>query len=243
MWRAIMAECPGGPRSARTSSAGMIEVFRINPVVEAIAVRRCIPELLLVGSFALLSSAPPTARAEGHGGAHGAAHGGHFAAGEDDAGRHIGFHSEYQILPFPSFWLEPWLVPAEAELGPGPPAMYMYGPFDMGPDQMVAGYDHAGHAHHVAADHHPGTADHHHVQVHHASVVGAMHAAGQAETSHQTTQQLGESHQAGAGTAQPDPSANPSFQRPPGAVGPGSRALGLAGPGRPGPGRRARPPL
>jgi hypothetical protein len=48
-------------------------------------------------------------------------------------------------------------------------------------------------------------------------------------------------HDGGAATAQPDPTANPSFQRPPGAAGPGWRNLGWSGPGLPGPGRRTRP--
>jgi hypothetical protein len=52
-----------------------------------------------------------------------------------------------------------------------------------------------------------------------------------------------QSDQAGATTAQPDPGANPMWQRPPGALGPGRPVFGWSGPGRPGPGRTAGPGL
>ena len=50
-----------------------------------------------------------------------------------------------------------------------------------------------------------------------------------------------ESDQGAAATDQPDPTANPSSQRPPGAAGPGRPVAGWSGPGLPGPGRPASP--
>jgi hypothetical protein len=56
-----------------------------------------------------------------------------------------------------------------------------------------------------------------------------------------TTHIAAETDQAGAATAQPNPTASPLSPRPPGAVGPGRPVSGWSGPGLPGPGRRVGP--
>ena len=65
--------------------------------------------------------------------------------------------------------------------------------------------------------------------------------AGEAVNPQPTAPSAGDADQAGAATAQPDPTASPLPPRPPGAAGPGRPVSGWSSPGLPGPGRPASP--
>ncbi len=114
----------------------------------------------------------------------------------------------------------PYLSPGQPELGPADLSMFTGGAILGGGEHMTAG-------HVVILASHP--------LVHVAALIDQGEPLSQ-----QATAPGGDgSDHADAATAQPDPSANPTAARPPGATGPGQPALGWCGPGMPGPGRPA----
>lgn len=224
-----------------------------------IASRRCIHDLLILGGIGLLSAAAWAASA-GAGMEHGS-RGSHGEAGlEEGSERRFWVRGEYRGNAFPlSEEVESFLFPGEPQLSLAPPDTFPGGEGE-GTPQFLIPADHEGPLSHLIPGHHPGPADHHH-----AHVVVPVHA-GQAEIPQHPAHTGGESDDAGAATAQPDPTASlpyrvparrrddggaataqpnptatPAFQFPPGATGPGRRMSGWPGPGRPGPGRRTRP--
>jgi hypothetical protein len=128
------------------------------------------------------------------------------------AGRfmHTFFATETEMVPY--------LFIGEPGQGAAAPGMFTGVAVVGGTEQMTA--DHlAGHPSHPPA---------------HAAVV-----VGQAESliTQPAASDAFDSDRTGAATTQPDPTANPVSQRPPGALGPGRPVSGWSGPGLPGPGR------
>lgn len=197
--------------------------------------------LLLVGGVCLSSAAGWMARAGAGTGGHGGAHGHGEGGFEEEGARHFAFHPEYFTLPFPSYQMELLLLPGESLMAPGPPGTMTDGMFDGAPGHVPGDHHHAGQSGHITPDHHAGPAGHHD-QTHHGHVMQSIHAAGHDGSSQDRDHNGGQSDDGAGANTQPAPTAQPSFQRPPGAVGPGRRAFGWAGPGLPGPGRRTRPP-
>jgi hypothetical protein len=141
--------------------------------------------------------------------------------------RYVQFHTANiggMIFPV-QVQINPSLFPGQPEAGPAAPDLAAGDTSMSGAGSMVG--DHQG-----FGDHHGGPAflPHPHVAVH------GEHAA--ALMGHATAPRAGDSDQAAAASAQPNPAANPFSPRPPGAVGPGRRSAGTAGPGLPGPGQR-----
>jgi hypothetical protein len=182
--------------------------------------------LLITGGIGILSAAwTLTANAAAPG--HGSGHGSHAHGGIPLPMRHHGGHAEHIGVPYPSQWdISPIIFPGEPEQGPAPPGMPTGGLVAGGPEHIVAGHP-AGSALHPVA----------HVVVRveqrEAAISLSTTAGGAAAPA------AAESDQAGTATAQPNPTANPSSPRPPGAAGPGRPVTGLPGPGRPGPGQPA----
>jgi hypothetical protein len=77
--------------------------------------------------------------------------------------------------------------------------------------------------------------------IHPLTHVAVRFEAGEAVNPQPTVPGAAESDQAGAATAEPDPTASPLPPRPPGAAGPGRPVSGWSSPGLPGPGRPASP--
>jgi hypothetical protein len=127
------------------------------------------------------------------------------------------FAVEYETLPVPDVYA--------GQMEPG----------TAGPGEFVVGAETGG-PEHVVPIHLPGAAPH-----------ARAHAAG-ADWGNdsliaQPATSGSDSDDGTATTAQPAPSANPVWARPPGAAGPGRRISGSSGPGTPGPGQRTRPRL
>src|SRR5579883_1468524 len=178
-------------------------------------------DLRILGGLGLLSAAvwsvTAAAAAAGPGGGHGGSHG---HAGRESPMRPGGGHSEIIIWLFLPSQLETRsrLFPGEPEPGPAPPGLLLGGLGAGGPEPPLA-------------DHRAGPAIHSHAHV------AVRVERGEAVIPQPTASVLDGSDQAGAATAQPNPTANPGSPRPPGAGGPGRPVLGRSGPGRPGPGR------
>jgi hypothetical protein len=196
-------------------------------------------DLLTLGGVGLLSALAWLASA-GAGTGHGP-HGSHGEGGlEEGSERHFAGHGEFHGFPFPILYeFYAFLSPGEPDAGPFPPGLFFGGMGEAGQDWLTSEH-HEGPAGDLIPGHHAGPADHHHAHVHRPYLALLLHA-GQVEIHQQVAQTGGDSDDAGAATAQPDPTANPSFQHPPGANGPGRRAFGWLGPGRTGPGERTRP--
>jgi hypothetical protein len=127
------------------------------------------------------------------------------------------FALEYETLPNPNAFS------VEVEPGPAGPGTIAGGAETGAPEQFPQ--------HVVSTSSHPGE---------HVSVgIGGESVTADSATPGGVVDDAG----TGAGTAQPNPTANPVFARPPGAAGPGRRISGWSGPGMPGPGRPARLPL
>jgi hypothetical protein len=110
----------------------------------------------------------------------------------------------------------------EPETGPAAPGMPMGDLGLGGPEHMVAG-------------HLVGPA------IHALTHVPVRVEGEEAVVPQPTAPSAAESDQAGAATAQPDPTASPLPPRPPGAAGPGRPVSGWSSPGLPGPGRPPSP--
>jgi hypothetical protein len=170
--------------------------------------------LRMVGVVGVLSAAALTVTAHAGAGGHGSGHGSHGHGGMHGGGQpsHIGVIFAIEMET------QSKLFHGEPQPGPAAPGVLMAG----GPEHRIAG-DLVGPSTHPAA---------------HVVVRGER---GEVLSSQPTAPTADESDQAGAATAQPNPTASPSSPRPPGAAGPGKLVVGWPGPGLPGPGRPANP--
>jgi hypothetical protein len=185
--------------------------------------------MLILGCMGILSTVAWTVSLDAQAPGHGSAHGSRGQEGLEGEIRHSGGHTPHIGTIFaPQPETQNHLFPGEPEAGRAPPDMFTGGPFEGGPEHLILG--------HLA-----GLASHSHPHGH--AAVQVVHE--QALSPDATVHSAGERDHAGAATAQPDPhpTASPSWQRPPGAVGPGRRIARLSGPGLPGPGRTALAPL
>jgi hypothetical protein len=194
--------------------------------------------MLILGAIGISTIAAWTVTLDAQAPGHRSVHVAHGEAGIEGEPRLGGGHAEHIGSIFPNeLEIELYLVPGEPGPGFAPPGMPTGGAVDGGPEHLISGHL-GGPASHQHA--------HHALLVHLAHVVQHAHVVvpvqpDQAESSQATAHSGGGSDEAGTATAQPDPTANPSSQRPPGAVGPGRLMSGWSGPGLPGPGRPARP--
>jgi len=183
-------------------------------------------DLLILGGVGVLSAAAwivtagTGALAQDQGGVHGpAGRGGTHSGGFEG---HMKHRTGYPGLIGTGFQPEMRQLFGEPEPGPAAPIMLMGDLLGGGPEHMVAG-------HPVGSAIHPLT----HVVV--------RDEGGEAVVPQPIVPSAADSDQAGAATAQPDPTASPLPPRPPGTAGPGRPVSGWSSPGLPGPGRPASP--
>jgi len=178
-------------------------------------------DMLILGGIGILSAAAWTVTAgEGASGQR-SAHGAPGHGGLEYHMRHGGGHFATAGQMGMYFPTPPELFTWESEpgLAPGMPTGGLVGGR---PEHMIAG-------HPVGPAIHPLT----HVTV--------LVERGEAVIPQPTAPSAAESDQAGAATAQPNPTASPLPPPPPGAAGPGQPVSGWSSPGLPGPGRPASP--
>jgi hypothetical protein len=185
--------------------------------------------LLILGGIGMLSAAAWMATSNADAAGHGSAHGSHGHAGlEEGSERHVSLHQEMESNFFPG---EPELTAAFVDMilldiiiGEAAEG----GPQHLFPGHLIPG--------HLIPGHGAGPVSHHHAHVLVQAHSDQGSSSDQDSSLQPTAHHGGESDDVGAATAQPDPTANPSIQPPPGATGPGWRMSGRPGPGRPGPG-------
>jgi hypothetical protein len=167
---------------------------------------------ILAWTFALRAGPP----------GHAAAHGSHGHTGHM---RHRGGHAGQMGI------ISPTQLGGHGYLFPGEPVPAGPGSY---PGMPIGGGTVVGHEH-LVAGHLVGQAGHPHVHI-------LVHVErDDASIPLPTAPGAAEPDQAGAATAQPNPTASPTSPRPPGFAGPGRPTSGRSGPGLPGPGRPASP--
>ena len=177
--------------------------------------------LLILGGIGVFSTAAWTATADDGASWYGSKHPRPGHGGLEYHMRHGGGHFAIAGQLGMFFPTPPELFTWESEPGPAP-GMPTGGLVVGGPEHRIAG-------HLVGPAIHPLT----HVTV--------LVERGEAVIPQPTAPSAAESDQAGAATAQPNPTASPSSPRPPGAVGPGRPVSGWSSLGLPGPGRPPSP--
>jgi len=177
--------------------------------------------LLILGGIGILSTAAWTVTADDGASWYGPKHVRPGHGGLEYHMRHGGGHFAIAGQLGMFFPTPPGLFPWESEPGPAP-GMPTGGLVGGRPEHMIAG-------HLVGPAIHPHT----HVTV--------LVERGEAVIPQPIAPSAAESDQAGAATAQPNPTASPLLPRPPGTAGPGRPVSGWSSPGLPGPGRRPSP--
>jgi hypothetical protein len=182
-------------------------------------------DLLILGGIAIMSIAAWIATAGANDFEQGHVHGPGGRGGTHASGS--GTHMKHDVRHPGSLGLA--FLPETRQLFAGQPEPAPPAPGMLIGDLGIGGPDHLIPGHLVAPAIHPLT---------HLAV---RFEGGEAVNPQPATPSAGDADQAGAATAQPDPTSSPLPPRPPGAAGPGRPVSGWSSPGLPGPGRPAIP--
>jgi hypothetical protein len=177
----------------------------------------------ILAVIGILWAAAPDAAAHGHGHGHAPGHSSFSHAGNKGPMRPVEEHNDYVwLILLTQVGAPSNFFPGETGPGPIAPDLIIGGPPLGATDHLVTG---------------PLVVPSIHLITH--AVVPVEQGDTQAQ--HHTATADYDSDHSGAATAQPTPTANPSWRRPPGAAGPGAPVSGRRGPGVRGPGRPTRP--